>query len=187
MTSAAAGEVSAQEHAARPAAQPSAVQSLQGVSARDMEAMQQALRDSGHYRGPVDGIPGASTAAALEAFKRDRGVTEQGLGNKTRKELGLKPEDPKERARAAQLQSGGADLARLDKDQIRELQRRLQKLGYYNGEVDGTFGETTKQSLSRFYRDQADLAQRGRISPQGASALGLDAAQVQRLSSADDR
>jgi peptidoglycan hydrolase-like protein with peptidoglycan-binding domain len=179
---------------------------LNNLSAQEIQEVQQALRDSGQYKGPVDGIPGNGTAAALERFQRDHGLTTDGLSKETRFELGLKPApaahaeamaherpsagtDTKRPApdSAARAESKDAEIANLDTDQIRELQQRLQKLGYYNGEVDGKFAASTRQALSRFYRAQAELAQRGRISPQGAQALGLDASDIQPVSGTDEK
>jgi peptidoglycan hydrolase-like protein with peptidoglycan-binding domain len=180
---------------------------LKSLSAQEIQEVQQALRDSGQYKGPVDGIAGNGTAVALERFQRDHGLSTDGLSKETRFELGLKPA-PAARAESAmqhertsagtatkrpapdsatRAESKDADIASLDTDQIRELQQRLQKLGYYNGEVDGKFAASTRQALSRFYRAQADLAQRGRISPQGAQALGLDASDIQPVSGTDEK
>ena len=36
------------------------------------------------------------------------------------------------------------------KSQVAEVQKRLQKLGYYDGSIDGIYGEGTKAALIRF-------------------------------------
>lgn len=42
-------------------------------------AVQQRLRDLGYPVGPVDGIPGRLTIAAVEAFQRQKGLTVDGI------------------------------------------------------------------------------------------------------------
>lgn len=195
-----AGVALAEEPAARPAESATA-SSLKSLPAQEVQEVQQALRDRGQYKGAVDGIAGAGTIAALEAFQRDRGLPTIGLSKETRFELGMKqmsttvaqrpvagtqeaaPPAPAEPPTPAVANS--AEMAKLDKAQIRELQQRLHKLGYYAGEGDGKFNAATRQALSRFYRDQAELAQNGRISLQGALALGLSPADVQAVSGSD--
>jgi peptidoglycan hydrolase-like protein with peptidoglycan-binding domain len=174
---------------------------LKDLPAQEIQEVQQALRDGGQYKGAVDGIAGKSTEVALERFQRDHGLATEGLTKETRFELGLKP-NPAPRAdatmherpaagtdstRPAPAATNDAEIAKLDADQIRELQQRLHKLGYYKGEADGKFGASTRQALSRFYREQAELAQRGLISPQGALALGLDTSDVQPVSGTDEK
>jgi hypothetical protein len=41
-----------------------------------LENVQLALRDLGYYRGPIDGLIGPQTRAALAAFQRDNGLVE---------------------------------------------------------------------------------------------------------------
>lgn len=41
-----------------------------------LENVQVALRDAGYYRGPIDGLIGPQTRAALAAFQRDNGLVE---------------------------------------------------------------------------------------------------------------
>jgi peptidoglycan hydrolase-like protein with peptidoglycan-binding domain len=170
---------------------------LKSLSAQEIQELQQALRDGGQYKGAVDGIAGKGTEVALERFQRDRGLATDGLTKETRFELGLKPV-PTPRAEATMheqpapdaattAESRDAEIAKLDAGQIKELQQRLHKLGHYKGEVDGKFTASTRQALTRFYREQAELAQRGRISPQGALALGLDASDVQPVSGSDEK
>ncbi|MEO7932314.1 MAG: peptidoglycan-binding domain-containing protein [Chthoniobacterales bacterium] len=52
------------------------------------------------------------------------------------------------------------------------VQRKLAKLGYYSGEIDGDIGPATRRAITRFQRDN-DLAQTGRIDRNLVSALGV--------------
>lgn len=201
-----AGVALAEEPTQKPVPSPSAqMQSapkLKDLPAQEVQEVQQALRDRGMYKGAVDGIAGPGTMAALENFQKDHGLPTDGLNKETRFELGMKsvtqptvaqrpapgmaePAPAASAEPAAPAAESSAELAKLDSAQIRELQQRLNRLGYYAAQADGKFNTATRQALSRFYRDQAELAQRGRISVPGAMALGLNPADVQPVSGSD--
>ena len=58
----------------------------------DVRAEQQALKDKGFDPGPIDGINGPRTQAALRQFQTKQNLKEDGqLGPETRDALGLKP------------------------------------------------------------------------------------------------
>jgi peptidoglycan hydrolase-like protein with peptidoglycan-binding domain len=55
-----------------------------------VKAVQQALKDKGHDPGPVDGVMGAKTKAALREFQKAQGMKESGsLDNETMTKLGV--------------------------------------------------------------------------------------------------
>jgi peptidoglycan hydrolase-like protein with peptidoglycan-binding domain len=64
-------------------------------------------------------------------------------------------------------------LDRLNQDQLRTLQTRLQELGFYQGPVDGVLGEGTRSSLRQFFQTQAELASRGIITDATVSLFGV--------------
>lgn len=58
----------------------------------DVRAEQQALKDKGFDPGPVDGVDGPKTRAALRQFQAKQNLEQDGrLGPQTRDALGLKP------------------------------------------------------------------------------------------------
>jgi hypothetical protein len=58
----------------------------------DIRAEQQALKDKGCDPGPIDGINGPKTEAALREFQRKQNLEPDGrLGPQTRDALGLRP------------------------------------------------------------------------------------------------
>jgi peptidoglycan hydrolase-like protein with peptidoglycan-binding domain len=60
------------------------------TTAGEVRATQEALKQQGYDPGPVDGILGAKTSAALRAFQKIQGLAETGrLDSGTRKRLGL--------------------------------------------------------------------------------------------------
>jgi Putative peptidoglycan binding domain len=55
-----------------------------------VKAMQKALQDKGMDPGPIDGIMGPKTMAALKAFQKDQKLSESGrLDDQTREKLGV--------------------------------------------------------------------------------------------------
>ena len=55
-----------------------------------VKTVQKALRDKSLDPGPIDGIMGSKTMAALKAFQKDQKLTESGrLDDQTREKLGV--------------------------------------------------------------------------------------------------
>jgi Putative peptidoglycan-binding domain-containing protein len=70
-------------------------------------------------------------------------------------------------------QTAQALVARGDSGtQVRQVQQRLQQLGYFNANVTGNFGGLTQEAVIRFQRD-AGLSADGIVGPQTLAALGL--------------
>jgi peptidoglycan hydrolase-like protein with peptidoglycan-binding domain len=51
--------------------------------------VQKALRASGHYNGPVDGIFGSATRSAIRSYQKAKGLPVAGLSVATMQSLGL--------------------------------------------------------------------------------------------------
>jgi N-acetylmuramoyl-L-alanine amidase len=63
------------------------------VGPRTTTAVQERLRRTGYYRGPVDGVWGSGTRIALERFQRDRRLLVTGEPSRdTMAALGLNPD-----------------------------------------------------------------------------------------------
>ncbi|MBI4526843.1 MAG: peptidoglycan-binding protein [Deltaproteobacteria bacterium] len=61
-----------------------------GMAKEDVKKAQQALKEKGHDPGPVDGIIGPRTQAALKAFQQAQGLNASGqLNDETKQALGL--------------------------------------------------------------------------------------------------
>jgi LysM repeat protein len=105
-------------------------------------ALQVGLRAHGFDPGPVDGVKGPQTTAALVAFQRRHGLAPDGkVGRATRRALG-----PRGRPLLGQreLAAGavGWDVA--------VLEYRLRRRGFPPGPVDGVFTSETAQALRSF-------------------------------------
>jgi hypothetical protein len=107
-------------------------------------ALQVTLRHHHVYRGPVDGVIGPRTTAAVMRFQRRHGLTPDGVaGPRTRRAFG----------RFARHVLGSRTLARGNSGwDVAELQFALAWHGFPNGRIDGGFGVHTERALLKFQR-----------------------------------
>jgi peptidoglycan hydrolase-like protein with peptidoglycan-binding domain len=127
-----------------------------------VRVLQRRLRDLGHQPGPVDGLYGPLTMAAVERLQHDSGLSVDGVvGPQTRRVLNA--EAPPLAPGAGYGQPGGSE-------QVRDVQRRLRALGQRPGPVDGLYGPRTQAAIERFQRSAGQPAG-GVLSPATAVAL----------------
>jgi len=107
-------------------------------------ALQVTLRHHHVYKGPVDGIVGRQTTAAVMRFQRRHGLTPDGVaGPKTRRAFG----------RFAKHVLGSRILLRgMAGWDVAELQFALAWHGFPNAAIDGGFGGHVKRALIKFQR-----------------------------------
>jgi soluble lytic murein transglycosylase-like protein len=124
--------------------------------------LQVALKAKGLYGGPVDGVAGPRTLAALRVFQRRAGLAVDGVaGPRTRRKLGRLGR-PLLGRRAIRRGSVGWDVS--------VLQFMLRERGLRPGRPDGRFGPATEAALRRFQR-RARLAVDGVVGPATIAAL----------------
>src|ERR671923_1687037 len=101
-----------------------------------VRALQRRLRALGQRPGPVDGLYGPRTEAAVERLQRDSGLSVDGVvGPRTRRLLNA--EAPPLAPGAGYGQPGGSS-------RVRAVQRRLGAAGSRPGPVDGLYGPRTQ-------------------------------------------
>ena len=107
-------------------------------------ALQVTLRHRHVYGGPVDGVAGPGTRAALIRFQLRHGLTPDGVvGPRTRRALG----------RFARHGFGSRPLAPGNTGwDVAALQFALAWHGFPNGTIDGGFGGHTERALIKFQR-----------------------------------
>src|SRR3712207_1835406 len=104
--------------------------------------LQVALRAHGLYKGPIDGIAGPKTRAAVLAFQRKRRLATDGIaGPRTRSALG-KLGVPLLGRRVVKRGMVGYDVS--------VLQFQLKRHALLRGKVDGRFGPATERAVRRF-------------------------------------
>jgi peptidoglycan hydrolase-like protein with peptidoglycan-binding domain len=93
--------------------------------------LQQVMTTLGYYSGTIDGVYGEDTAAAVQTMQEDLGVTPDGIyGPETH----------------AALQDKATSI-------VVEIQTVLAEYGYYDGDIDGVYGEDTVAAVKALQED----------------------------------
>lgn len=131
-----------------------------GMSGDDVKSVQSRLDKFGYYSGALDGIYGAATVAAVQAFQARNGLTADGkVGANTVKILysnNAVAADPSAATPTpTPTQSFGIVPTRTLRegssgDDVKSVQSRLKALGYYTGTVDGNYGTGTMAAVASF-------------------------------------
>jgi len=131
-------------------------------SSPQQAGVQVALRALGLYCGPIDGIVGPQTRAAVSAAQKRFGLPQTGaIGARTRASLGPLGE-PRFGSRPITPGDFGLDVS--------VLQFLLAHDGYYRGALDGYFGPRVLVALRSFQRHRR-LSVDGIAGPQTLAAL----------------
>jgi peptidoglycan hydrolase-like protein with peptidoglycan-binding domain len=93
--------------------------------------LQKVMTRLGYYSGPIDGVYGSATTAAVTAMQKALGVTPDGVYGP---------------ATDAALKGKG-------KDTVVQIQTELAKYGYYTGPIDGHYGADTKAAVTKLQTD----------------------------------
>lgn len=123
-----------------------------------VRAVQRELADRGYDPGPVDGIAGVMTEAAVLAFQFDHKLP---LTATPSAQL-LKFIVFNGQANERRLVARGKQSARAS-ELVTWVQEGLAKLGYEPGSIDGVPGAGTRRAIARFEKDRG-LTETGRVS-----------------------
>ncbi len=153
------------------------------VSPVHVAQIQHVLRESGAYKGAIDGAWGRETAQAANEFRKKHGLeASTGLDIALLRALNQQRSAVPKLVAAATLRTDGVPL-HAGPTAIRALQRALSKDGHNAGSVDGVWGENTRQAL-RSYQQSHSLEPTGTLTLPTLAALGIDlASDGARLSS----
>ena len=137
-----------------------------GDRGADARRLQEILTTLGLAVGPVDGIFGRRTDAAVRQLQSDQSLRVDGLvGSQTRKRLrSLAPLKPVPLDRILREGSIGSDVYRL--------QTALRAAGFSPGRPDGVFGDDTRSAVVAFQKARK-LTADGLVGPRTGAALGL--------------
>lgn len=159
---------------AQRAAAPTYEQPLSATAVRDVQAR---LHQLGYYGGPVDGVWGADTRAAVEHFQASRHLAVTGqLNQATVTAMGLDPDRLLARGyepRPAPPPPTHAAAPRIGPETTRAVQEQLRRVGLYHGPIDGVWGHNTRTALAEFQRER-QLPVTGEPSRETLAALGLN-------------
>jgi len=142
-----------------------------GSTGSEVRRLQQKLKDLGYLSGSADGSFGVATQAAVIAFQKNNNLTADGkAGTATQSKL-YSGTARKATGNAAKIQessdgsttsTSGRDTSDIastgyvtleagsESEQVKTLQKRLKELGYYNGSIDGRYGEETQAAVMAF-------------------------------------
>jgi peptidoglycan hydrolase-like protein with peptidoglycan-binding domain len=118
--------------------------------------VQRMLRRVGYEVGPIDGLFGPQTRAAVQWFQGDHALRPRGVVNPvTLRRL---------RVSAASLRLGDGYGRSSGSRRVRGIQRTLRERGYEVGPIDGLFGPLTMASVRQFQSDHG-LRPNGIVGP----------------------
>ena len=118
-----------------------------GDSGSAVKDLQTKLKKLGYYSGTVDSTFGSGTYAAVRAFQKKYNLTADGVaGSETLKKLDsvYKNANSDKDGDSLRMGDSGSD--------VKNLQTKLKKLGYYDGTVDSTFGSGTYAAVKAFQK-----------------------------------
>jgi peptidoglycan hydrolase-like protein with peptidoglycan-binding domain len=117
------------------------------AAAAYVKALQQDLTTAGYYTGPVDGLYGPATVAAVKALQKDAGLPQTGVVDQAT-ELAL----------AQKLTAKGQQQSL----NVAALQGALTSTGHYHGPVDGKWSDELEQAVKAYQQSQ-QLPQTGAV------------------------
>ncbi|SFQ27161.1 peptidoglycan-binding protein [Salibacterium halotolerans] len=151
-----------------------------GMENEDVQELQERLRDRGHYTyETVSGVYDTSTVEAVKSFQRAHQLTVDGIaGPETFGVLLQRKTEPTARTSGAfdredkKEELGSTTVMRTGEESsaVRELQRRLQNLGLFEGGQHGYYGRRTANAVKSFQRD-AGIVVDGIAGPQTFAAM----------------
>ena len=134
-----------------------------GDTGLNVYVLQRKLAALGYYRGSCTAAYGDMTHAAVRAYQRDHGLPESGHADA-------------DTWAALYVGEGSAALGIGDYgDNITQLQKRLNELGFFDHEITGQFGYTT-ETAARLFQMAANLTPTGEIDADTLALLNGDSA-----------
>lgn len=130
-----------------------------------IQVVQELLNTLGFDAGPVDGVLGSKTKAALVRFQSGCAVLKEVLGDSEKEVL----------QQTAELQAPakeGRPARKLSKEQIRLVQEKLKQAGFDPGPADGVMGAKTREALQK-YQVSHGLSKTGTLDDKTLGALGI--------------
>jgi peptidoglycan hydrolase-like protein with peptidoglycan-binding domain len=155
---------------------------VQPLPQASVQAVQDRLRNAGSYTGQADGMWGPDSALALQRFQQTHQLQVTGQMNQaTAATLGIDPGTLMASAQPVAATSAVAPPVmapsvppndQLRPASVRAVQARLGSLGFYRGNVDGVWGQSTQSAIQSFQQGRG-LQPNGQLNPATVSAMGL--------------
>ena len=146
-----------QEERASGEVEPDATGSVPERGDATVRAVQAVLSDLSLYSGPIDGMAGPQTNAAVETYRRIVGLEPgNAIDSALLHQLGLDGSAPASSAAADEAEARSSDGAvqtastEQGSNVIRRVQAGLKAFGNDGIEIDGVLGERTKEAIREF-------------------------------------
>ncbi len=158
-----------------------------GDKGEAVKIVQKKLKSLGYYTGSIDGDYGNGTKKAVLAFQKNNGLKQTGnVNSATLKKLksgnAKKAGSSSKETEKKSTSSDGTCSVGDKGSAVREVQRRLKKLGYLAGEVDGDYGNGTKRAVIAFQKRNG-LKQTGSVN--SATLKKLKSSDAKKASSSN--
>ncbi|MGN1369989.1 MAG: peptidoglycan-binding protein [Aristaeellaceae bacterium] len=114
-----------------------------GSTGEAVKKLQQALKNRGYYDGKIDSTYGSGVYAAVKAFQKQYNLKVDGIAGPATQML-LYGSDASSADTSTSLKKGSTGTA------VRNLQYVLYELGYYDGKINGQYGDTTADAVRAF-------------------------------------
>ncbi len=142
-----------------------------GSRGSSVSRLQSLLLAQGLSPGPIDGVFGAKTEAAVRFFQAQKGLPITGVVDVNTwyalgVDCGVAPIIPPQEYFCPRLKLNSTGPA------VRFLQQLLQQAGYYKGTIDGQYDARTRRAVRRFQRDKG-LPVTGRMDRDTWEAMGV--------------
>ena len=108
-----------------------------------VKKLQEALKNRGYYSGKIDSTFGSGVYAAVKAFQKQYGLTANGVAGPATQNL-LYNTSASSADTSTSLKKGSSGT------EVRNLQYVLAELGYYDGDINGEYGNTTADAVRAF-------------------------------------
>ncbi|MDD3212967.1 MAG: peptidoglycan-binding protein [Eubacteriales bacterium] len=126
-----------------------------GATGSQVRALQEALTELGYYTNTIDSKYGSGTKAAVTAFEKRNGLTQDGVADQALQYLIFegKPKNTKgyrKVIKALPMVSGITIKSGNTGEAVEKMQTRLRELGYYAGDITGVCDKATLTALKAF-------------------------------------
>ena len=126
-----------------------------GSTGKIVSLLQEALKELGFYSCPLDGIYGATTVAAVNAFQKKNSLRQDGTASPELQQLIFEGAPLNSRGRKTNVSVlppyDGVEMKLGDKgDQVSDLKSRLKSLGLYSGAISRVFDNATQSAVKKF-------------------------------------
>jgi peptidoglycan hydrolase-like protein with peptidoglycan-binding domain len=149
-------------------------------ASKRVREVQGKLNRLNYGAGPVDGLFGPLTDAAVRRFQHHSGLAADGaVGRQTLEKIRSRiRQENRLLARGTGFERSGGS------ERVRGVQRRLNRLGFGAGGVDGLFGPATEAAVRRFQGERALVAD-GVVGRRTLAALRSEAGPVRQRARAE--